>query len=935
MRSIKNVLKRTLSLVMIAAVTLTTVCVAGLKLNASAQALDYLSYKTTDGEVTITSCNTAAEGEIIIPDEIDGYPVTKLQNYVFDHCELITSVTIPVGVTEVPYCAFYMCTNLNSVNLPKNLKTIGYMCFSGCSSLKNIEIPSTVEKIDVCAFSRCTALEQLVLPETLTYIGSQAFFECKNLRQLNLPGSLNYIGDCAFQNCGKWSGEVVIPSGVTSIAGMTFWNCSSLKKIVMHDDITYIGAHAFFNCKCEPFVLPAGLKTLDKNAFHWRDVQLPLPDGLETIGDGAFNGATFYDQGGNYARELVIPDSVKTIGNSAFESIGVYSSSMKKVSIPASVESIGDRAFSASIGFFEVDEANGYYSSDESGVLFNKSKTEIIMAPRNTDTSEYHIPDTVTKIYENAFSGVSFSKIYIPKSVSEIGYHAFGYSSCSAYLVDEDNQNFANDSYGGLCNKDFTEYISFPRGNTTANIVLPESIETVSPYAFNGDKYLTDLTMGDNLKTISEYAFYNCDYLNNITFSSNLEYIGNYAFSSCDVNGFTRLEIPDSVTYIGDSAFYNSDLEYIKLPAGLTEIQDSTFENNKQLKEIVIPKSVTTIGQSAFRSCYASILNVYYCGTQEDWLAIDFKSGNTALINSTIHYNYGKNSGTCGDGLTWYYDTDTKGLIVSGNGAMDDMPSFDDYGWYSFKDDIKFVELGDGVTSVGTNAFNGCQNLNEVYLGKSLKSVGDSAFADCPSLALVTVCSDGFNTSQSSFTGNDGRLTLIYNSANTAAGDYAAQNSVNAIPVEYDSVKKVLSFNGNLTVYDNLQYNFLSRLINSNQQAEYLFFNKIVFDGVMPDIISSEDLMHDTLAENLTFDNLYISLKVAKGDESESITFFSLLNLLRNGNYDAFMFDVNYDDADEHVSFIEVIKKAFHDLAEDALRIASKVINFFVRIIRR
>ncbi|MGN1480138.1 MAG: leucine-rich repeat domain-containing protein, partial [Acutalibacteraceae bacterium] len=422
MRTVKNVLKRALSIVMIAAVTLTTVSVAGLKLNASAQALDYLSYEIADGEVTITICNTAAEGSMIIPDQIDGYPVTKINVSAFIDCNLLTSVTVPESITELPQSAF----------------------------------------------RQCTALTQAILPESLTYIGSYSFYDCKNLRQLNLPESLTYIGDHAFENCSKWYGEIVIPNGVTSIPTFAFGNCTSLKKIDMHDDITYIGTHAFFGSKCKPFVLPAGLKTLDKNAFHWIDVQLPLPDGLETIGDGAFNGATFYDQDGNYAKELVIPGSVKTIGDNAFAAKKLLPISLDKVSISAGVEYISSSAFSTNIGFYEVDEANGYYSSDESGVLFDKDKTELIKAPNNDDSSEYYIPDTVTKIYDKAFLNVSFSKFHIPKSVSEIGYHAFGNSSCSAYLVDEDNQNFANDSYGGLCNKDFTEYISFPRANTTA-----------------------------------------------------------------------------------------------------------------------------------------------------------------------------------------------------------------------------------------------------------------------------------------------------------------------------------------------------------------------------------------------------------------------------------------------------------------------------------
>ena len=141
-----------------------------------------------------------------------------------------------------------------------------------------------------------------------------------------------------------------------------------------------------------------------------------LGDGLISIDDYAFNHC-------NSLTSITIPNSVTSIGCGAFKRCG----SLKNIMIPASVTSIGDSVFSAclSLTSITVDSKNRYYSS-ENGVLFNKSKSELILYPANNPNEKYIVPNSVTTIDSFAFdSCYNFTSIIIPDSVTSIGDAAF------------------------------------------------------------------------------------------------------------------------------------------------------------------------------------------------------------------------------------------------------------------------------------------------------------------------------------------------------------------------------------------------------------------------------------------------------------------------------------------------------------------------------
>ena len=116
-----------------------------------------MKYKVFADHVTVSRCDENAAGEIIIPEEIKGIPVTEIGNDCFRECKGITSVIIPDSVKSIGEHAFWFCSGLNFVNIPQNVTVIETGVFNSCTSLKSITIPNSVTKIGSTAFFGCNS----------------------------------------------------------------------------------------------------------------------------------------------------------------------------------------------------------------------------------------------------------------------------------------------------------------------------------------------------------------------------------------------------------------------------------------------------------------------------------------------------------------------------------------------------------------------------------------------------------------------------------------------------------------------------------------------------------------------------------------------------------------------------------------------------------
>ena len=352
------------------------------------------------GKTTLIRCPSGFAGTYDIPSTVN-----NLKDSVFSNCTDLTDVTIPNNITTIPYSAF-RGSGLTSVVLPDNLKTIGDYAFSSCGGLTTITIPSGVRVIGDSAFNTCEKLTTVMLSADLTTIGDYAFSDCFELTAIMIPDEVESIGKNAFYNCVELT-TVTLPASVNDLGEAVFIYCEKLTEIKVASDSLYFSSDRGVLLNKDktvlvegpggftgPYVVPHTVTEILRSAFYECTglTTVTFPDGLETIGDSAFGGC----------RELtsvIIPKGVTTIGSNVFN---------------------GCDAMAA----IDVSPDNPNYSSD-GYVLFNKNKTILIRTPGGF-TGPYIIPDSVTRISNNAFNGCAgLTTVTIPSSISAIGNNIF------------------------------------------------------------------------------------------------------------------------------------------------------------------------------------------------------------------------------------------------------------------------------------------------------------------------------------------------------------------------------------------------------------------------------------------------------------------------------------------------------------------------------
>jgi hypothetical protein len=195
-----------------------------------AASLADLTYTTTGGKVTITDCDEAATGGLVIPATIGGNPVTSIGANAFRFCTSLTSITIGNGVTSIGLEAFRNCTSLTSITIPDSVTSIGDFAFYDCTSLTSITIPDSVTSIGGAAFYQCTGLTNITIPDGVTSIENGTFRGCISLTSITIPNGVTSIGQSAFYNCSNLT-TVSIPDSVTSIGDRAFEQCPAAIEI--------------------------------------------------------------------------------------------------------------------------------------------------------------------------------------------------------------------------------------------------------------------------------------------------------------------------------------------------------------------------------------------------------------------------------------------------------------------------------------------------------------------------------------------------------------------------------------------------------------------------------------------------------------------------------------------------------------------------------
>ncbi len=484
------------------------------------------------------SSTYSLEIEITSVEFEEGSVCESIGDYAFYYCTSLESVTIPNGVTSIGDYAFDRCYklvevyNLSSLNIAKGSSSNGYIGYYAKVIHTSLEEETILHITQDGHIFAVVSDNEIYL---IDYVGKDA--------ELILPESYNgnnyEIYQYAFDGCTLIS-NITIPEGVISIGSYAFSGCTSLTSVTIGNSVTSIGSYAFNYCY--KLVEVYNLSSLNVSSNYAKVIHTSLEEKsiLETVNDYilmTWEGKYYLIGYVGNDKELTLPESYNGNNYEIYKYAFYERDDITKVIIPDSVTSIGIYAFEYC-----------------------------------TSLTSVTIGDSVTSIGYSVFSGcTSLTSVTIGDSVTSIG--DFAFYNCSSL-----KQLHISD-IASWCNISFDDYDSNPLYHAN-NLYI------------NG-KLVTELVIPDTVTEIKPYAFYNCTSLTSVTIPNNVISIGDDAFYYC--TSLKEVHISDIASWcnISFGNYYSNPLYYAK----------NLYINNELVTNLVIPDTVTKINAYAFYNC--------------------------------------------------------------------------------------------------------------------------------------------------------------------------------------------------------------------------------------------------------------------------------------------------------------------------------------------
>ncbi len=637
------------------------------------------AYTVDNGAVTITTY-TGPGGAVIIPKEINGRPVTTIDDSTFTHRGDVTSISIQEGVTRIVGYAFFGC-GLTDFVIPKSVTSVDGAAFSYCTKLLSFEvspanpaycntvdgvllnkdrtclirypggkagqyvIPSGVKSIGNSAFCGWSKLTNLVIPEGVTNIGQYAVAHCGNLTRVQLPESLTRLEFAAFKECSSLT-QVFIPNNVSSIEAFVFFNCQKLTDIAVdsrNPAYCSVDGVLFDKHRTRLVSYPGG-----------KAGSYTVSEGVTELSPSAFSGC-------GHLPHVTLPESITRVGAEAFTGCGDLAAVYFNGNAPWADQNVFGNSTNATVYYRPNMKGWGKEFGGRPTAVWADAPVATGKPAAKTDGPFIYTVDngavTITK-----YTGPG-GKVVIPKEINGmpvkmIGDRAFIY-----------------------------------RGDVTG-VSIPDSVTQINGCAFLECTGLTQFDLPDSVTSFT--AIRGChnmvafvvDTENPVYWSSPdgvLFNKGRTTLISCPGGKTGVYRIPDTVKEISWNAFKEcAKLTQVILPNGLTNIGDYAFADCAKLTGITLPASVISARYGLF------FRNIELSAIAVDAANPAYSERGGVLFDKT---------GSC--------------LVSFPAGKA---------GRYT---------VPDGVSEIARDAFGGCLNLTSVTLPASVMRIGQDAFSRC------------------------------------------------------------------------------------------------------------------------------------------------------------------------------------------------------------
>ena len=679
----------------------------------------------------------------------------------------------------------------------------GPACFSYCKA-ETIEIPGTIKEVNGTNGYDNDHIKEVIIGEGVEIIRPDFLSAAKALSTVKASKSVkcgycNYYLDIPFGGTPWFTeqkGSVIIgesligangegavlavPYGVKRISSNIRVNMSNLRKVILPETVTEICSNAFNSGNVRnitEFVIPSSVDTIGVNAFgrtRWvgdREDDIVINNILYAC---RFSGPT-----------LDIPDGIKAIAGGVFKE----NKEIRTVVFPKSLKKIGEQAFAECPNLRSVILPEGIEYLEEQ-CFYNCKKL-----------AKVNFPDSLVSVGRSAFNTCeALSEVILGENIREIGIRAF--MSCRKLKTVKLNKKLKRILDQSFSNCNLLNRVELPEGLekigkgafeeclSLSEITIPERIVTIEPSAFKGCINMHHVKLLGKIKEISESAFsdcvhledemflppevgaeafFNCRSLRKITISADTKEIKKGTFKGCQT--IEEMIIPDFVEMIGEEAFnYCSSLKNVRLPKNLRTIGKSAFQNCINLERIEIPETVESIGKNAFMNCdkLSSVAvpeTVPLLGldafTDTPYLNREF--GDFVIISGVLIKYLGSDKDVVipeevivigENSFAEAYHVESIVIPASvktlADRVMGETPAFSRD---PKKSELKRLVIGDGVVSIGEEAFANCAKLEDVVFGRSLKHLGERAFLNCNELKsidlsetqITEICKEAFD----------------------------------------------------------------------------------------------------------------------------------------------------------------------------------------------